>query len=236
MAPSLPQRQARRARARRILALLTAAHPEATCALAYRNAFELLVATILSAQCTDERVNRVTPALFRRFPAATNLARAAPSEVEGLIRSTGFYHAKAKSLVACARALVERHGGQVPARMDDLVRLPGIGRKTANVVLGHAFSVFAGVVVDTHVLRVANRLGLSSSEQPEEVEQALTELWPRSRWTQAGDVLIFHGRKICAARKPRCDDCPVSTLCRWPGRSPAGASAGGRPLRARASR
>jgi len=194
------------------------------------------VATILSAQCTDERVNRVTPALVQRFPAAAHLAQADLSEVEELIRSTGFYRAKSKSLVACARALVERHGGQVPARMDDLVRLPGIGRKTANVVLGHAFAVSAGIAVDTHVLRVANRLGLASSEDPEEVEQALVDLWPSARWTHAGDVLIFHGRKICAARKPRCGDCPVSALCRWPGRSQAGAPAGRRPGRERPTR
>jgi endonuclease-3 len=213
------RRQAHHARARRLLGLLEAAHPEATCALAYGSPFELLVATILSAQCTDERVNAVTPTLFQRFPAARDLARAELSELERLIHSTGFFRAKAKSLVACAQALVARHGGEVPPDMEELVRLPGIGRKTANVVLGHAFGVAAGIVVDTHVLRVANRLGLARSESPEETERALTELWPRSRWTAAGDVLIFHGRKVCAARRPRCGECPVAALCRWPGRS-----------------
>ena len=215
--PSKPPTAAQRAH--EILRLLERAHPEATCALDYRNAYELLVATILSAQCTDRRVNEVTPALFRRYPSPESLAQADLPELEALVRSTGFYRSKARSLVACAQAVVREHGGAVPGEMDALVQLPGVGRKTANVVLGHAFQVSAGMAVDTHVLRVALRLGLASAEDAEEVERQLLDIVPRASWTRAGDLLIFHGRKICAARKPACDRCPVLTLCRWPGRS-----------------
>jgi len=198
--------------------VLEAAHPEATCALHYRNAFELVVATILSAQCTDQRVNMVTPALFRRFPTPAALAAAEPAELEELIRSTGFYRAKAKSLIGCARALVAEHGGEVPPRMEALVKLPGIGRKTANVVLGHVFGVNEGIAVDTHVLRVANRLGIVASDDPIEVESQLMPLIPRERWTRTTDLLIFHGRKICDARRPACGSCPIFALCEWEGR------------------
>ncbi len=205
-------------RAGAVLERLEHAHPEAKCALDYRNAFELVVATILSAQCTDVRVNLVTPALFARFPDAAALAGAAQAELEEIIRSTGFFRAKSKSLLGCARALVRDHGGLVPARMEALVKLPGIGRKTANVVLGHAWGVAEGIAVDTHVLRVSERLGLAQGDDPLEVERRLTSLLPRERWTRASDLLIFHGRKVCDARRPACARCNVFDLCRWPTR------------------
>jgi endonuclease-3 len=202
----------------RILDLLEAAHPEATCALDYRDAYELVVATILSAQCTDKRVNEVTPALFARYPDAGALAAANPAELEAIVRPTGFFRAKSKSLIGCARALVAEHDGRVPGTMPELVRLAGVGRKTANVVLGHAFGVAAGIAVDTHVLRVANRLGLARSEDPSEVEARLMTLIPAERWTRTSDLLIFHGRKVCDARRPACGRCPLFGHCRWPGR------------------
>ena len=202
-------------RAAQILDRLEKAHPEATCALHYRNAFELVAATILSAQCTDERVNMVTPALFKRYPTPAALARAVPAEVEEIIRSTGFFRAKAKSLMGCARALVETHGGEVPRELQALVKLPGIGRKTANVVLGHAYDIAEGVAVDTHVLRVSNRLGIAKGDDPIKVEQQLMALVPQPRWTRTTDLVIFHGRKICDARRPLCGQCPVFDLCRW---------------------
>jgi endonuclease III len=202
-------------RAAQILDRLEKAHPEATCALHYRNPFELVAATILSAQCTDERVNMVTPALFKRYPTPAALARAVPAELEDIIRSTGFFRAKAKSLMGCARALAEEHGGQVPRELAALVKLPGIGRKTANVVLGHAYDIAEGVAVDTHVLRVSNRLGIAKGDDPIKVEQQLMALIPAERWTRTTDLLIFHGRKICDARRPLCGQCPVFDLCRW---------------------
>jgi endonuclease III len=201
--------------AARILDTLEQAHPEARCALNYRNAFELSVATILSAQCTDERVNMVTPRLFTRYPDAPSLAQAATPELEEIIRSTGFFRAKAKSLIGFAKGLVEKHASEVPRTMAELVPLPGIGRKTANVVLGHAYEVNEGVAVDTHVRRVANRLGLVNVEEPEKIERELMALVPRERWTRVTDLLIFHGRKICDARRPACGVCPVFPLCRW---------------------
>jgi endonuclease-3 len=210
--------QARRKRARLILERLERAHPEATCALAWETSFELLTATILSAQCTDARVNAVTQALFRRYPTAPTLASAGAAELESLIRPTGFYRAKARSLLACAQALVTHHDGRVPSIMDDLVRLPGVGRKTANIVLGHAFDRNEGVAVDTHVLRVARRLGLTDAEQPEAVESDLMTIIPREKWTRISDLLIFHGRKLCNARKPRCDQCTIYDVCEWPGK------------------
>jgi endonuclease-3 len=206
------------ARAARILDALEAEHPEARCALEHRNAFELVVATILSAQCTDQRVNMVTPELFRRFPDAATLARAPHGELEELIRSTGFFRAKARSLLGCAHGLMERHGGQVPRSLDALVQLPGIGRKTANVVLGHAYGVNEGIAVDTHVLRVSSRLGLASGEDPLSVEAQLMKIVPPARWTRTTDLLIFHGRKVCDARRPACGRCTLFGLCRWPGR------------------
>jgi endonuclease-3 len=207
-----------RERAGRILDALEQIHPEARCALSYRNAFELSVATILSAQCTDERVNRVTPQLFARFPDAPSLARAEAVEVEEIIRATGFFRAKTRSILGLARGLVERHEGQVPQTMASLVKLPGIGRKTANVVLGHAFDVNEGIAVDTHVLRVGERLGLTKGRDPLKVEARLMELIPRERWTRTTDLIIFHGRKICDARRPLCGTCPLFTLCGWESR------------------
>ena len=206
------------ARAARILDALEAAHPEAECALHYQNPFQLVAATILSAQCTDERVNQVTPELFRLYPTPSALAAAAPAQLESVIRSTGFFRAKARSLLGCAQALMARHGGVVPRDMASLVALPGIGRKTANVVLGHAFGIAEGIAVDTHVLRVSNRLGIASGTDAGAVESQLMGLVPHSRWTRTTDLLIFHGRKVCDARRPRCGECPVFTLCRWESR------------------
>jgi len=220
-------------RAARILDILEEAHPEARCALDYRSAFELSVATILSAQCTDERVNQVTPRLFERYGDARRLAEAPLADVEEIIRSTGFFRAKARSITGFARGLVERHGGEVPRTMEALVALPGIGRKTANVVLGHAFGVNEGIAVDTHVLRVTNRLGLAEGDDPVEVERQLMALVPRERWTRTTDLLIFHGRKICDARRPACGVCPVFAECAWESRQ---AWAAGEPPRARGRR
>jgi endonuclease-3 len=205
-------------RATKVLDALERAHPEAECALLHRSAYELLMATILSAQCTDRRVNMVTPALFGRYPTPSTLASARPAELEEIIRSTGFFRAKARSLIGCARALVDRHGGEVPRSLDALVQLPGIGRKTANVVLGHAYGIAEGIAVDTHVLRVSNRLGIARGDDPAAVEAQLMALVPRERWTRATDLLIFHGRKVCDARRPACGSCTVFALCRWESR------------------
>jgi endonuclease-3 len=215
------------ARAGKILDMLEEAHPEATCALHYKSPFELVTAVILSAQCTDERVNMVTPALFRRYPGPESLARARMEDVEDIIRSTGFFRAKARSIVGCARALAADHGGRVPRDMETLVTLPGIGRKTANVVLGHAYDINEGVAVDTHVLRVSNRLGIARGDDPIAVEQQLMAIIPQERWTRTTDLLIFHGRKVCIARRPLCGRCPVFALCRWPHRQAF--AAGGPP-------
>jgi endonuclease-3 len=220
------------AAAARILDTLEAAHPEAECALHHKNPFELLAATILSAQCTDRRVNEVTPALFARCPTASDLAAARTPTLESLIRSTGFFRAKAKSLIGCAKALAKDHGGMVPKSLEVLVKLPGIGRKTANVVLGHAYGMNEGIAVDTHVLRVTNRLGLVKSDDPIKVEAKLMTLIPRERWTRTTDLVIFHGRKICDARRPACGACPLFGLCRWKSRH---AWALGTPRRPRAT-
>jgi len=196
---------------REILDTLDTQHPDADTELHYSTPFELLVATILSAQSTDARVNMVTPALFKRYPDARALAKATPAELEPQIHSTGFYRAKAKSLLGAAQALVEKHGGEVPASMEALVALPGVGRKTANVVLGHALGV-PGLPVDRHVLRVANRIGIAEGDDPELVERQLTAVLPPERWTRASDVLILHGRRICRPR-PLCDQCAVRDDC-----------------------
>jgi len=217
-------------RANKILDVLEQAHPEATCALHYRNPYELVMATILSAQCTDERVNLVTPKLFARYPAAKALAGARPEDVEEIIRSTGFYRAKTKSLIGNARALVADHGGEVPRSMEAMVKLPGVGRKTASVVLGHVYDIAEGIAVDTHVLRVSNRLGIARGDDPIDVERQLMALIPKERWTRTTDLLIFHGRKICDARRPLCGQCPVFALCRWPSRQ---AYALGKPPKAK---
>ena len=196
---------------RRIISLLESQHPGADTELRYRNPFELLVATILSAQSTDARVNMVTPALFERYPDARALASATESALEPLIHATGFFRAKSRALVGMAKALWAAHGGDVPASMDQLVKLPGVGRKTANVVLGHALGV-PGLPVDRHVLRVANRIGIARSDDPEEVERQLTTAMPRDRWTRTSDTLILHGRRICRPR-PLCDQCAVRDDC-----------------------
>ncbi len=198
---------------RRILTLLERQHPDAFTALAFRNAYELLTATMLSAQCTDERVNQVTPMLFERYPTPAALAAASPEELEPQIQSTGFFRSKSRSLVGTARALVEEHGGQVPADLGALVRLPGVGRKTANVVLGHALGV-PGLPVDRHVLRVANRLGIARSDNPVVVERQLGAALPKACWIRLSDTLILHGRRICKPR-PLCDRCHARDECRY---------------------
>jgi endonuclease-3 len=198
---------------RRLIKILSIQHPNADTELRYRNPFELLVATILSAQSTDERVNMVTPALFARYKDAQALAAAVPADVERLIVSTGFFRQKTKALLGMARQLVERYGGRVPADMAQLTELPGVGRKTANVVLGHALGV-PGLPVDRHVLRVANRIGVASSDGPERVEQQLCKALPPNMWTLASDVLILHGRRICRP-KPLCDRCSVRKDCEY---------------------
>ena len=217
-------------RANKILDILEQAHPEATCALHYKNPYELVMATILSAQCTDERVNMVTPTLFARYPTPKALAGARPEDVEEIIRSTGFYRAKTKSLLGNARALVADHGGEVPRSMEAMVKLPGVGRKTASVVLGHVYDIAEGIAVDTHVLRVSNRLGIARGDDPIEVERQLMAIIPKERWTRTTDLIIFHGRKICDARRPLCGQCPVFALCRWPSRQ---AFALGKPPKAK---
>jgi endonuclease-3 len=206
---------AKRARARTILQALRRAYPDAKIALDFSNPYELLVATILSAQCTDDRVNMVTPELFRRYPSARELARANPARLETEIRSTGFYRAKTRSLLGMAQAVVERHGGEVPREREALVELPGVGLKTANVVIGNAFGGDA-LAVDTHVFRVSQRLGLARSEDAEEIHDQLVATLPRGRLTQATHLLIVHGRRTCAARKPLCPACPVRASCPWP--------------------
>jgi endonuclease-3 len=198
---------------RQILDKLEAQHPDADTELHYRNPFELLVATILSAQSTDQRVNMVTPALFKRYPHARALAKATPEELEPLIHSTGFFRAKAKSLIGAATALVAAHRGEVPADMDALVRLPGVGRKTANVVLGHALGV-PGFPVDRHVLRVSNRIGIAEGDDPVIVEQQLCAAVKKNRWIRASDTLILHGRRICKPR-PLCEQCAVRDDCNY---------------------
>lgn len=196
-----------------LLRRLEAAYPNAECALHHRNAWELLVATILSAQCTDARVNMVTPSLFKKFPTPVAFAQASLPAIEEEIRSTGFYRNKAKSLSGAAKKVVADFGGQVPDTMEQLLSLPGAARKTANVVLGVAFHKAEGVVVDTHVLRLSHRLGLTEAEDPKRVEQDLMRIIPRDRWISFSHEMIHHGRKICVARKPRCIDCPLETLC-----------------------
>jgi endonuclease III len=217
MAESLP---AKKARTRKILARLAKAYPDARTELHFTTPLELLVATILSAQCTDERVNAVTAGLFKQYRTAQDWAGIPLPTLERLIHSTGFFRAKARSLNGMARALVERHRGEVPKTLDDLVDLPGVGRKTANVVLGNAFGIPA-LAVDTHVFRVSQRLGLARADDPEEIHDQLCEVMPRPRWTQASHLLILHGRRVCFARKPACPTCPVVSLCPWPDKTRA---------------
>jgi endonuclease-3 len=188
-------------------------YPDAHCELDHRTPFELLVATILSAQCTDARVNQVTPVFFARFPTAQALSQADRAEVEQIIRSTGFFRNKTKSLLGMAQALVERHGGQVPADMEQLRVLPGVGRKTANVVLGNAFGIKEGITVDTHVARLSNLLGLSREHDPLKIERDLMAQVPRASWTLVSHLLIWHGRRVCIARRPRCAGCVLRDRC-----------------------
>jgi endonuclease-3 len=188
-------------------------YPDAKCALDHHNAFELLIATILSAQTTDVRVNMVTPALFKRYPDAQALAKSEQADVEKMIQTTGFFRSKAKSIRAAAADIVSKHGGKVPSTMDELTELRGVGRKTANVVLGNAFSQNVGVVVDTHVGRLSVRLGLTKQTDPVKVEQDLMKLVPQEDWTIFSHLLIFHGRQICIARRPKCEQCTLLKLC-----------------------
>jgi endonuclease-3 len=206
---------AKRKRARAILRHLERAYPEAKCALDFGSPLELLVATILSAQCTDERVNLVTRGLFRKYRTADDYARADPATLEREIRSTGFFRAKTRSLLGMAQALRERHGGEVPRSVDDLRKLPGVGLKTANVLLGNAFGTPA-IAVDTHVFRVSQRLGLAKSDDPDRIHDQLVDVLPRAQWTRACHLFQAHGRRTCAARKPACPVCPVRALCPWP--------------------
>jgi endonuclease-3 len=201
------------ARSRLLLERLKQAYPAARCALDHRNAFELIVATILSAQCTDARVNMVTPVLFARYPDAFALARADQADVEEIIKSTGFFRNKAKSLIRMAQALVAEHGGEVPRTMEQLRVLPGVGRKTANVVLGNAFGINEGVTVDTHVARLSSLLRLTRHDDPVKIEQDLMPLFPQDDWALLSHLLIFHGRQVCIARRPRCGDCVLADLC-----------------------
>jgi len=203
----------RRERASQVYDILQDEYPDAHCALVHQNPYELTVATILSAQCTDERVNKVTPDLFEAYPTPEDLAGARQDDVEEIIHSTGFYRNKARNLIGMAEAVVEEHGGEIPRSMKALAALPGIGRKTANVVLGNAFGIDEGVVVDTHVKRISKRLGFTRHTNPKKVERDLIELFPRERWTMLAHLLIFHGRRICKARKPLCPECPVAHLC-----------------------
>ncbi len=201
-----------RTRAGQIVRQLSRLYPDAHCALHYANPLQLLVATILSAQCTDERVNQVTPALFVRYPDALAFATANPAELETRIKSTGFFRNKAKNIIACCRQLMEHHGGQVPRTMEELVPLPGVGRKTANVLLGNAFDV-PGIPVDTHVSRLSYRMGFTEHYEPVKIERDLMALIPREEWTMFGHRMIFHGRQVCHARKPLCDSCVLAKLC-----------------------
>ncbi|CAN5907038.1 endonuclease III [soil metagenome] len=199
--------------ARVVLDRLLARYPDAHCALDFTNAYELLSSTILSAQCTDKRVNMVTPALFQRYPDPQALAVADQAEVEEIIRSTGFFRNKAKSLIGMANGVVQTHDGEVPAEMDALVKLPGVGRKTANVILGNAFGRNDGIVVDTHVTRVSNRLGLASGTDAVKIEQMLIPLFPQEYWTLISHLFIEHGRQVCIARAPRCGECVLCDIC-----------------------
>ena len=205
-------------RALGILEKLEDLYPEVETALHHDNPLQLLVATILSAQCTDARVNLVTPALFRKFPDAAAFARAKPRELEAAIRTTGFFRSKTKNIQAASRAILERFGGRVPANLEDLVTLPGVGRKTANVVLGNAFGI-PGITVDTHVGRLSRRLGLSRHEDPVKVEFDLMDLIPREKWSTFSLQLILHGRKVCIARAPRCGECALYDLCPYPAKT-----------------
>lgn len=201
------------ARAQKIADELFRLYPQPECALTHEDAFQLAVATILSAQCTDERVNMVTPVLFKKYPTPKQLASATQEEIEEIIKSTGFFRNKAKSILGFASAIVENYGGVVPRELEELVKLPGIGRKTANVVLGTAYGIASGVVVDTHVTRLSNRMGLSESEDAVKIERDLMQLLPQNVWINFSHAMIWHGRKVCNARKPNCAECTLAKLC-----------------------
>jgi len=209
----MPRFASARQRAPQLLERLGELYPHATCSLDWRNPYELLVATMLSAQCTDERVNLVTPALFERFPDAVAAAAVEPDAVEPYVKSTGFYRNKAKHIVASSRLLVEHHGGVVPRTMEELLQLPGVARKTASVVLAWCYGINAGVTVDTHVARLSQRLRLSRHSEPRRIEPDLMRLVPQADWQNLSIRLIFHGRAVCTARKPRCLECPIAELC-----------------------
>ena len=200
-------------RVQEIIRRLDETYPAVTCALHHTSAWELLVATILSAQCTDERVNKVTPELFRMYPSPQSLAKMKPEQLEPLIQSTGFFRNKAKSIVGAAKMVTEKYGGTVPETMDELLEVPGVARKTANVVLGTWFHKNEGVVVDTHVRRISRRLELTKHEEPEKIEQDLMQIIPREKWTDFAHQVIWHGRKLCVARKPLCPNCPLENIC-----------------------
>ena len=200
-------------RTKKITAILHKTYPDPKVALDFSSPLQLLIATILSAQCTDVRVNKVTPGLFRKYRSAKDFADAKQEDLEQDIRSTGFYHNKAKSIISCCKSIVEKHKGKVPETMEELVELGGVGRKTANCVLGGAFGINSGVVVDTHVRRVSQRLALSANDDPEKIELDLMQLVPQSEWYAFGNMLVWHGRKICDARKPNCLECPLQNLC-----------------------
>jgi endonuclease III len=196
-----------------VFSRLKRAYPDARTELDYETPLQLAIATILSAQCTDKRVNMVTPLLFQTFPTAASLADAPPEKLEEIIKSTGFFRNKTKSLIGLGKALVERHNGEIPDSMEDLVKLPGIGRKTANVILGNAFGKNDGIVVDTHVARLSDRLGLTSETDPVKIEQDLMPLFPRKDWALLSHLLIFHGRRVCEARRPKCEICVLNDIC-----------------------
>lgn len=206
-------------RSAQIAMSLRHATPVVVVELAHRSPWELLVATILSAQCTDQRVNQVTPALFKRYPTPPVMANATSTELEALIRSTGFYKSKAKHLIGCAQVVTAQFKGQVPDTMEELTAIPGVGRKTANVLLGAVFGK-PGIVVDTHVRRVANRLALTHSSDPERIERDLQSVFPQTQWTDVSQRLLLHGRYVCLARKPRCLVCPIYDVCEWEGKLP----------------
>lgn len=208
-----PKGELLRAQAAEVERRLRAAYPDAHCELEFADPLQLLVSTILSAQCTDKRVNMVTPVLFARYPDVDALAGAASEELEAIIRSTGFFRSKARSILGAARALVANHGGRVPRTMAELVALPGVGRKTANVVLGNAFGANEGIVVDTHVARLSSRLGLTGETDPVKIEDSLLTLFPKESWTMLPHLLISHGRSVCGARKPKCAVCVLQDIC-----------------------
>jgi endonuclease-3 len=201
-----------RLRVRRIVRQLTQLYPDARCALNYENPLQLLIATILAAQCTDVQVNLATPALFARFPDAKAFANADPGELQEAIRTLGFFRSKARNIIGCCQLLVEHHGGRVPSTMDELVVLPGVGRKTANVLLGNVFNI-PGIVVDTHVRRLSRRLGLTEQTDPAKIERDLMQLLPEKEWTMFSHRMIYHGRRVCHARQPKCASCTLAAVC-----------------------